>query len=94
MKSIRFVPAVLATAIVVAFSAAPAFARGGDGDRAYGYQGRGQLHMPSYHRGDRDRDPRPVVNVPEIDAASGLAALAAICGALAFAWERRRQTGS
>jgi hypothetical protein len=31
--------------------------------------------------------------VPEIDATAGLAALAAVFAALAFAWERRRQRG-
>lgn len=31
------------------------------------------------------------VNVPEIDAASGLAALAVILAGLALAWERRRR---
>ncbi len=32
----------------------------------------------------------PVARVPEIDAAAGFAALAAVAGGLAFAWERRR----
>ncbi len=32
----------------------------------------------------------PVANVPEINASSGLAALAAVSAAFAFAWERRR----
>jgi hypothetical protein len=44
-------------------------------------------------RWDRDDNREPVANVPEIDAASGLAALAAVCGALAFTWERRRRAG-
>ncbi len=33
---------------------------------------------------------RPVA-VPEIDAQSGLAAMAALCAALALAWERREK---
>ncbi len=31
------------------------------------------------------------VSVPEIDAHSGLAAMAALCAALALAWERREK---
>lgn len=31
------------------------------------------------------------VSVPEIDARSGLAAMAALCAALALAWERREK---
>ncbi len=33
-----------------------------------------------------------ISEVPEIDATSGLAALATVSAALAFAWERRRRT--
>ncbi|MCC5970330.1 MAG: VPEID-CTERM sorting domain-containing protein [Pararhodobacter sp.] len=34
-----------------------------------------------------------VVSVPEIDAATGLLALAAVAAALLFVWERRRRRG-
>jgi len=52
---------------------------------------------PAFAMGDwPPKDPRPgrgdVANVPEIDAASGLAALAAVFGAMGLAWERRRRT--
>lgn len=36
-------------------------------------------------------NPRPVTNVPEIDASSGLLALAAVAALLAFVVERRRR---
>lgn len=39
--------------------------------------------------GDFHHGPKPH-SVPEIDAGSGLAAAAALFGALALAWERRR----
>ncbi len=43
----------------------------------------------------RPHKPRPAVvrpvAVPEIDAQSGLAAMAALCAALALAWERREK---
>lgn len=35
--------------------------------------------------------PRPVTNVPEIDASSGLLAVAAVAALLAFVVERRRR---
>lgn len=49
--------------------------------------GRGWENRPS-----KPRPPvvRPVA-VPEIDAQSGLAAMAALCAALALAWERRQK---
>jgi hypothetical protein len=85
--------------VVIALSAAPALA-GRDRD---GFDVRDRYRSESWRDHDRDRDrdrewrwereqhPGPVANVPEIDAASGLAALAAVCAALAFAWERRRR---
>ena len=42
--------------------------------------------VPAYAGGDVD-----LVVVPEIDALSGLAALAAVGGALTLIWERRRR---
>lgn len=35
--------------------------------------------------------PRPVTNVPEIDASSGILAIAAVAAVLAFVVERRRR---
>ncbi|WP_245729367.1 VPEID-CTERM sorting domain-containing protein [Salinihabitans flavidus] len=40
--------------------------------------------------GDRDPGPTPVA-VPEIDASTGLLALAAVFAATLFIWERRRR---
>ena len=78
------------TVLLVGLSSMPALAAR-DGDR-FDFRDR-----PGYDRDwgrgwdwGRGR-PGPVANVPEIDAASGLAAMAAVCGALAFAWERRRR---
>jgi hypothetical protein len=83
--------ALLATAVAIALSATPALAGGSDwrtGHRDY--------RSDRADRGwsERTRDPwsrTEVSDVPEIDAGKGLAALAAVCAALAFAWERRRR---
>jgi hypothetical protein len=93
MKIFSSASAVLATAIAITLTVGPAFA-GPDRDRgqAYGYHGLGHARSfisdRGWDRGDRGRP--DVVHAPEIDAASGLAALAAVFGALAFARERRR----
>jgi hypothetical protein len=50
---------------------------------------------PAFAMGDWPREtrvpPRPATSAPEIDAGSGLAALAVVVGAFAYAFERRRR---
>jgi hypothetical protein len=87
---------MLATAFAIAISAVPAVAGSDDwrGDHR-------DYRSDRSDRGgwsDRARDGDPwnrtqVSDVPEIDAGKGLAALAAVCAALALAWERRRREG-
>ena len=69
----------LAAGLAVALMAAPAFAQGLQLPRS-----------PIIRPGPPIVVPRPA-RVPEIDAASGLAALAAVGAAMAFARERRRR---
>jgi hypothetical protein len=87
MKTTRSIPAFLAFAVVATLCSAPVLAAPKDGP-VYGYQGHGRQYAQIR---SHDKGTRPTANVPEIDAASGLAAMAAVCGALAFAWERRRR---
>lgn len=74
MKTVFTRPLLLAIALAGAVISAPAFAMG---------------DLPIYKPG-RPGPGTPVASAPEIDTGSGLAALAAVFGALAFAWERRR----
>jgi hypothetical protein len=88
MKTSRSFSMFLASAVVVTLCGAPALAGPAKDGPVFGYKGHGQQYAQIRNH---DKGTRPVAHVPEIDAASGLAALAAVCGALAFAWERRRR---
>jgi hypothetical protein len=82
--------AMLAGAFAIALSAAPALA-GNDDWRSDRRDYRSDLGGWSERdRGDNWNRPE-ASDVPEIDAANGLAAMAAVFAALAFAWERRRR---
>jgi hypothetical protein len=49
-------------------------------------------HHRANHSGGSGGGRPPAASVPEIDAMSGIAALSAVCAALALAWERRRHS--
>jgi len=81
-----------ASAVVFALSALPVLAGGGrghgGGGRGHGNGngfGNGHGHGHGHGHGGGRHD------VPEIDASTGLLALAAILAAVAFAWELRRR---
>ena len=74
-------PLLLAIAVASVMTAAPALAMGDWPRIQPGHPGQpGHSGQPG----------TPVTSAPEIDAGSGLAALAAVLAGLAFAWERRR----
>ena len=78
MSFISTRPLLLAIAVAGVMFAAPALAMGDWPPVRPG------------HPGHPGQPGTPVTSAPEIDAGSGLAALAAVLAGLAFAWERRR----
>lgn len=73
-----FFRSAVTTAVVFGLTAAPTLAQGFSGGR------------PPFADRPGGR-PGHVASVPEIDASTGLLALAAVAAALLFVWERRRR---
>lgn len=86
MRRVSTRPLLLAIAVACTVTAAPALALGDWPGFRPGHPGGHDRGRPGGH------GPTPVASAPEIDAGSGLAAVAAVLAGLAFAWERRRTT--
>ena len=82
---VETIPKIAAIAVVVALTTSPAFA-GGQGD--------GKKIVASWVKSTKSWKPRlpAPCQVPEIDAASGMAAIAAVGACLALARDRSKTT--
>jgi hypothetical protein len=94
MSIVKLLGAVALSGVILVLSDVPASAQAQFGPQAQSNE-RGAAARPGPDRRPPVRPapnprPGPVASVPEIDAASGLAAFAAIFAALALAWERRQ----
>jgi hypothetical protein len=87
----------LTSGAVFAMSTATVFAMGGRGGRpevgpgSASFSARPSISSSGASAGGAHTPPSNVASVPEIDASTGLLALAAVLAIVAFAWERNRR---